>query len=124
MSLSAAILGILILAVLFVMTFFVMFGQITVRKLRKNPETKQELGIELISGWDIINVAQSLAIPKKIIRKFRTTKLAFLYANADILHKHTNKFDRLLAACFYWSLIATALSTALWAVCDTAGLFD
>jgi len=36
---------------------FVLFGQITVRKLRKNPATKNELGVEFLSGWDIINVA-------------------------------------------------------------------
>ncbi len=48
---------------------FVIFGQITVRKLRKIPETKLVLGIELLSGWDIINVATVLALPKGYARK-------------------------------------------------------
>ena len=33
---------------------YVVFGQVTVRKLRKNPNTKELLGMEFISGWDII----------------------------------------------------------------------
>ena len=50
--------GILIAEVFVVMLLYLLFGQITVRKLRKNPETKQSLGIEFVSGWDILNVAQ------------------------------------------------------------------
>jgi len=42
---------------------YVVFGQVTVRKLIKNPETKHELGVEFVSGWDIVNVAQALSIP-------------------------------------------------------------
>ena len=43
---------------------YVLFGQITVRKLRNNPKTKDALGLEYASGWDIINVAQALAFPR------------------------------------------------------------
>ena len=58
--------GDVIFAVIFVMGFvacilFVIFGQVTVRKLRKNPETKHELGLEFAGGWDILNVAQALS---------------------------------------------------------------
>ena len=52
---------------------FLLFGQITVRKLRKNPATKHELGTELVSGWDIVNAAQALAVPESIIRKFKNS---------------------------------------------------
>ncbi len=124
MSLISIIIGILIAIVFVVMVLYVAFGQITVRKLRKNPETKNELGMEFISGWDIINVAQALAMPTFIIRKFRNTKLSFLYANADILIKHTNKFDRILAFLFYWLLMSSGLFMAGWAFLDVTGVLS
>jgi len=103
---------------------FVAFGQITVRKLRKNPETKRELGIELLSGWDIINVAQALALPSIIMRKLKNTPLSALYADADILRKYTNKFDLVLGSLFYWLFILSGLSLALLALLDTVGVFN
>ncbi len=103
---------------------FVAFGQITVRKLRKNSETTRELGIELLSGWDIINVAQALAMPSSITRKLKNTPLSAFYANADILRKHTNRFDWVLGSLFYWLFMLSGLSLALLALLDTFGVFD
>ena len=122
MQLSTIILFVLLIGALLSMILFVVFGQVTVKKLRKNPQTKNELGMELVSGWDIINVAQSLSLPIKIINKFKETRLSFLYSNVDRLIKHTNKFDRFLAALFYWSLTATGLSTIIWACLDASGI--
>jgi len=48
---------------------FIIFGQVTVRKLRKNPETKHELGIEFASGWDIFNVASACCRCQKQLLK-------------------------------------------------------
>ncbi len=56
--------GILFVLIFITSILFVLFGQITVRKLRKNPETKDYLGVEYISGMDIVNVAQTFLIPK------------------------------------------------------------
>ena len=102
---------------------FLLFGQITVRKLRKNPATKHELGTELVSGWDIVNAAQALAVPESIIRKFKNSALSPLYANADVLFKHTNKLDKLLAFLFYWLMMLSGLSLALLALLDVLGVF-
>ena len=112
------IFGIIWCALLAAAIFYVLFGQITVRKLRKNPETKDELGMDFVSGRDIINVAQALAIPAGIIRKLRTTKLAFLYADPDILIKHTTKFDRVLARIFYWTLLCSGFSMLIFSLVD------
>jgi hypothetical protein len=79
---------------------FVIFGQVTVRKLRKNPETKDALGIEFISGWDIFNVAQALALPLKYARWRKKAPLGMLHADADLLHKHATRLDRILARVF------------------------
>ena len=122
MTPTEKVVGIAIAAAFVVMILFVLFGQVTVRKLRKNPATKDELGMEFVSGWDIINVAQALAIPAFITRKFKDSPLSFLHANAELLIKHTNKYDRVLAFLFYWSMMATGLFMAAWALLDMTGL--
>ena len=71
MSLFSTLLGITSGFMLIGLILFIMFGQITVRKLRKYPETINALGTEFASGWDIINVAQALAIPKSWARKIK-----------------------------------------------------
>jgi hypothetical protein len=102
----------------------VLFGQITVRKLRKNPKTKDKLGFEYVSGWDIINVAQSLSIPRKLSKKLENTPLSFLYANSELLHDQTNLSDRILAAIFYWLLTISGVMMIFLAIADTLGFFD
>lgn len=124
MSLMTALIGILIGAALIVMILFVLFGQVTVRKLRKNPETKNELGMEFVSGWDILNVASALAMPKWINEKLKDTPLSSLYADTEILYKHTNRFDRVLAKIFYGLFILTGFSGILVVVLDKFGVLD
>lgn len=83
------------------MILYVAFGQITVRKLRKNPETKNSLGVEFASGWDILNVAGALSTPKWLRKKIASSPLSGLSANYQLLYENTNKFDRLLARVFW-----------------------
>ena len=92
---------------------YVAFGQITVRKLRKNPVTKECLGVGLVSGWDILNAAEALALPKALTDRFEASPLSAMFANADLLREHTNAFDRVLAALFFWLFIFTGISTVL-----------
>jgi hypothetical protein len=124
MSLFSTLLAMVAAVTFVVMILFVLFGQVTVRKLRKNPETKDELGLEFVSGWDIINVAQALAMPKFIMRKFKNTPLSLLYADVDLLYKHTNAFDRLLGGVFYWLLMISGLSGAFLILLNAIGVFD
>ncbi|OMH32797.1 hypothetical protein [Motiliproteus sp. MSK22-1] len=92
---------------------YVAFGPITVRKLRKNPATKECLGVGLVSGWDILNAAEALALPKALTDRFEASPLSAMFANADLLREHTNTFDRVLAALFFWLFVFTAVSTLL-----------
>ena len=101
-----------------------MFGQITVRKLRKNPETKNALGTEFASGWDILNTAQALAIPKIWAQKLKSSPLSGLYADVDLLYKNTSKFDRVLAFIVYWLLMTSVGILLVLMVLDLAGIFD
>lgn len=123
MKLITILVAILIALVFVTAILFVVFGQITVRKLRKNPQTKDQLGIEFASGWDIINVAQALAIPRILISKLNNSPLSALYANSDLLHKHTNKFDKFLAVIFYWLLVFSGLSGIVLGLLDTFDVF-
>jgi len=97
---------------------FVIFGQVTVRKLRKNPETKQALGIEFASGLDILNVAQALSLPKAVVQKIRANPTGALHADPDLLYKHTTTFDRLLARVFYWLWMLSAFALIILGILD------
>ena len=74
MSTRAMLVGILIAVASIGMILFVIFGQVTVRKLRKNPETRDRLGVSLVSGWDIVNVAGALALPRVITERKAKSK--------------------------------------------------
>ena len=95
---------------------YVLFGQITVRKLRKSPESKNSLGVELASGWDILNVAQALALPKFITRSLSKSPISSFYANTELLVKSTNLFDRCLAFIFYWLFVISIVLLLLVAI--------
>lgn len=118
--LFTCVLGVFFIALI----IFVIFGQVSVRKLRKNPKTKDELGIEFVSGWDILNVAGALAMPRWLNRKLRNTPLSNLYADADILDKHTNTFDRILATLFYWMFVSAILAIVSLTILSNFDVFD
>jgi hypothetical protein len=102
---------------------FVFFGQKTVRKLRRNPDTKDALGQEFISGWDIINVMSALSLPRKLIRKFRETIVSPLNADADLLYRYTTRIDRILARVLYISMVTSASAMIILMVLDKFGIF-
>jgi len=103
---------------------YVLFGQITVRKLRKNPKTKNALGMEYASGWDIINVASALAMPRRLSRKLEKGRLAYLYANSDLLFENTSKSDQILGAVFYWLFMSSSFVCVLLVLLNYLGVFD
>ena len=105
MTVEDYVFGIAMATVLVAWILYVLFGQITVRKLRKNSELRYELGTELISGWDIFNVAEALSLPRSLMDKFKNSRLSMFYANPDLLRKHTNWFDKLLAQLFFWPFL-------------------
>ncbi|MFA7556118.1 MAG: hypothetical protein WCY88_17885 [Spongiibacteraceae bacterium] len=119
----AVYVGILIAAALIVSILYIAFGQLTVKRLRKNPKTKDALGLEYVSGWDIINVAQALALPRGWSNKLEERSLSFMHAKASLLLENTNKFDRFLGAVFYWLLIITGLSSVLLVLLNSFGIF-
>lgn len=102
---------------------FVVFGQVTVRKLRKNPKTRDHLGIEFASGWDILNVAQVLAIPRSWSRRMEKSSLVALHAKSDIVHKNTNRFDKVLGIIFFWTFASSGTLLILLAILSKFGVW-
>ncbi|MDH3327169.1 MAG: hypothetical protein OEM38_10685 [Gammaproteobacteria bacterium] len=103
---------------------FLLFSWITVRKLKKNPETKDALGFEYVSGWNTLNAAQALSLPRVITNKLKGTILSFLHADSDLLYLHTNKFDRLLARLFYITYSIAGLSMITLIILKSLGFFN
>ena len=124
MSLFSQLLACVAFFMFLALIIYVIFGQVTVRKLRKNPETKDALGVEFASGWDIINVAQALSIPRSWSRKLEGSALSALYASYECLYKNTSWLDRLLAAIFYWLFTISGLAMIVLVLLNSFGLFD
>ncbi len=92
---------------------YILFGEITVSRLRKNPVTKEALGLDVVSGKDIVNVAMALSVPRKLNRKVRGSKISFMFADADVLYRYTSRFDRVLARVFYWTFFTSGVGFIL-----------
>ena len=118
------LLGFTMIGVFIGLFLYVLFGQVTVRRLRKDPATKDFLGVSFVSGWDILNVAQALSLPRFITAKLSESPVSFLHARRDILLAHTSKLDRFLAKLFYYTFMTTGiiLITLVWL--NVFGYFD
>ena len=122
MNMFSKLLAFIFIFMLIACLLYVIFGQVTVRRLRKNPKTKEALGLEFVSGWDIINVAQALAFPASWSRKLEESRISILYANAKMLRENTTKLDRFLGSMFYWTMMLSGLSGALLVLINSLGL--
>ncbi len=119
MSLFSKLLGCSALLMFITAILFVIFGQITIRKLRKNPATKDRLGIEFVSGWDIFNVAGALSTPKWLRDKFSRSKLSVFIADYQVLYDNTTRFDRILARVFWVTYVISGSSMILLVILDS-----
>lgn len=124
MSGAQMFLGIIIIATVLVGLLFVIFGQITVRKLRKRNCNKNNLGVELASGWDILNAAGALSTPSWLRKKFESSRLSGFSANYEFLYENTNKFDRVLARVFWSFYLVTGVAVIGYTIASFLGFFD
>ena len=111
MSLGTTLFGIIVILIIFTGILFVLFGQITVRKLRKKPEVKESLGASFVSGWDILNVGGALCRPRWLDARFKKSNFSWLAADSSIIKKHTTQFDRVLGRVFFISYCITVFIT-------------
>lgn len=124
MTTFSKLLAVIFIFMMIACVLYVAFGQVTVRKLRKNPKTKDALGLAFVSGWDIVNVAQALAFPSSWNHVLQKSKISMTYANAQLLLENTNKFDRFLGRLFYWMMMFSGLSGALLVLLNSLGMFS
>jgi hypothetical protein len=124
MSLVAKLLAIPAALAFVACILYVLFGQITVRKLRKKPETRDQLGIEFASGWDILNVASAISRPKWLSDRYKKSSLSALIASSDVLYRNTTLFDRILARLFWYSYVISGTGLILILVLNWCGLLD
>jgi len=103
---------------------YIIFGQFTVRKLRKNSRTIPALGGAFISGWNIISVAQVLSLRQVIIRRLWNSPLSFLELNTVLLNEHNSVIDWLFAGRCFWLMMFTVRSFVLWTLVDAVGLLN
>lgn len=97
----STLLGICFLFIFIGWILFFLFGQITVRRLRKNPATREKLGLEFASGWDIFNVAGAMCRPQWLSERLRRSTLSFTAADERPIYENTNWFDRLLGRTMF-----------------------
>lgn len=124
MSLFSELFGYAAFAMLLALVLYVAFGQITVRKLRRNPGNEHALGVEFASGWDIFNVAQALALPRSWTKKLESSHLSALYANSETLRRQTTPLDRALAATFFWLFTMSGFAIIGLVALNSLGVFD
>lgn len=115
-------LGAIILLTIVTGILLVIFGQITVRKLRRIANKKNMLGVEFVSGWDILNVAGALSTPKWLREKFISSGLSGLTANYEFVYGNTNKLDRFIARIFWFFYLISGISTIIYTVFSMLGM--
>jgi len=116
------ILGICMAVNILGLMLLVFFGQKTMRKLRKNPDTKHALGIELVSGYDIVNVMSALTFPK-LTNKLNKSPFSAFDADAELVKRYTTRFDRILAKIATALLISSVSCMLGVSILDKIGVF-
>ena len=124
MTLGDQVFGALLLMALLTCLLYVIFGQVTVKKLRKNPATREQLGVSVASGWDILNVAGALSRPKWLSERLRRSPLSFTAADERPLYAYTTRFDRFLARVFFWLWTVTGIGIISTVIFTAVGLID
>lgn len=77
-----------------------------------------------MSGWDIINVAQALAIPRSWSERLSRSPLGSLHADSSVLFEYTTRFDQILGSVFYWILMISGGAAPLIIGLNSMGVID
>ncbi len=79
----------------------------TVRRLRKNPITKNELGFHLFWGWYALNISETLLFSKEWTIRRRNSSNGYMFANYDLVHQYTTPFEKVICKlCIILSLFS------------------
>ena len=99
-------------------TVYCIFSLVTVRKLRRNPATRDALGIPIIlTGGYTGNVAQAFGCPQVLLRITARGPLRVLDADRELVLQHTSRLDSILGrVCFWLFVLAGGMTLTLCAV--------
>lgn len=122
MSTFSALLGIASAVAIVAWLLYLVFAQVTVRRLEKNPDVREQLGFEAISGWRVINVAEALVLPQGFFKLASKTALAGMYANSVLIRANTSRLDKTLAHLFFWSFFGSGFAVLALVVLNLLGL--
>ena len=95
------------------LVLFSLFALLTVRKLWNNPQTRSRLGMSVLPGGALMNVAGAMTMPRAFTRWGRSGPVSDLFADCDALYAHTNLFDRCLGRACFVVLHVTAVVLAV-----------
>ena len=93
---------------------FVIFHLLTVRRLHKDPEIRERLGIGFMPGWEAQSVAAAVTVPRRFTRWARRGRLRELYADCDTVYQSTSRAERCLGRVCYVTLMG---SVTLFLIC-------
>lgn len=99
----------LLLSSIFSWVLFIIFGRVTVSRLRKDPKSSSNLGFQLFSGQDVLNVAQAIALPRSLTRKMSSGSWGALRVDPDIVEELISPLERRLAKVMFWSITSTGV---------------
>ncbi|MCF6325448.1 MAG: hypothetical protein L3J89_14215 [Gammaproteobacteria bacterium] len=102
---------VVLLLIMIVILFFIINIK-TVRRLRKNPITRDELGFHLVWGWYAITISLVLFVPNERMAKRRSYSDGFLFANQDLVAQYTTPFEKVICKLMA-SLVLFFLAIAL-----------
>lgn len=63
-------------------------------------------------------------MPRWVNRKLRSTPLAAMYADVEVLDQFTNGFDRILAIIFYSLFLLSSFACIALVIFSAIGFFD
>jgi hypothetical protein len=116
MEIGVTLVAILIVGTVLTSFLFLIFAQVTVRKLEKNPVTKHALGAEFVSGQRIVHAACALVLPLWYFRRARQNPMSIINANAELVRQYTNGVDKFLAHLFFWPFVTTGFGGAICSI--------
>ena len=103
---------------------YVVILLITVRKLRKNPETKSFLDPPSANGFDVIKCSETLAFPLSWYDKYSVQLSMPSLDMTIIFREHTNIFDKAVAIIFFWLAHILMIFFFFYVVLDLFGVFE
>ncbi len=124
MSLFSQLLAVAATLMMLAAVFYVLFGQITVRRLRRNKATKDLLGFEFVSGMDIVNAAQALTLPRAWMKKLEQSPISAMFSRSELLYQNTSSFDRIIARVFYCLLMFSGLGSCILLMLNALGILE